>query len=89
VHELSFDDVEAYSVIDDIGWTPNSTCIITATKNGTPCVWDVESGQIANAALELINNNQEWSKQSINAFDIIDCEHSFPSAISAWQNILN
>lgn len=44
--------------------------------------------QFADAALELLNNDQEWSKQSKNAFDIIDREHSFPSAISAWQNIL-
>jgi WD40 repeat protein len=43
---FDFDDVPAYSAIDDIAWTPDSKAIISATRNGTPRVWDVESGKL-------------------------------------------
>lgn len=46
LREFNFDDVVAYSAIDDIAWTPDSKSIISATKNGTPRVWDVESGKL-------------------------------------------
>ncbi|MBU0691967.1 glycosyltransferase [bacterium] len=44
--------------------------------------------QFVEAALNYLNNPDEWGRQSQNAFELIDKEHSFPSAISAWQNIL-
>ncbi|MBU1920505.1 hypothetical protein KKG66_06645, partial [bacterium] len=44
--------------------------------------------QFVEAALNYLNNPDEWKRQSQNAFELIDKEHSFPSAISAWQNIL-
>lgn len=43
---FDFDDVPAYSAIDDIAWTPDSKAIISATKNGTPRVWDIETGKL-------------------------------------------
>jgi glycosyltransferase involved in cell wall biosynthesis len=44
--------------------------------------------QFVDAALEYLRNDLEWSKQSKNAVEIIEREHSFPVAISAWQGIL-
>lgn len=44
--ELDFDDVVAYSAIDDISWTPDSKAILSATKNGTPRVWEIETGKL-------------------------------------------
>lgn len=44
--EMDFDDVAAYSAIDDIAWTPDSRAIVSATRNGTPRVWSVETGEL-------------------------------------------
>jgi len=43
---LHFDDVPAYSAIDDISFSPDSKRITAATKNGTPRVWDLETGKL-------------------------------------------
>jgi WD40 repeat protein len=44
--ELDFDDVTAYSAIDDIAWTSDSKAVLSATKNGTPRVWDISTGKL-------------------------------------------
>lgn len=49
---------------------------------------DASHEQFVAAALHYLNNPDEWQRQSRQAFALIDKEHSFPSAISAWQNIL-
>ncbi|MGH7457149.1 MAG: WD40 repeat domain-containing protein, partial [bacterium] len=44
--ELHFDDVPAYSAIDDIAFSPDGSKIAAATKNSTPRVWELESGKL-------------------------------------------
>ena len=41
-----FDDVVAYSAIDDIAFSPDGSKIAAATKNGTPRVWDLTTGSL-------------------------------------------
>ncbi|NUO78920.1 WD40 repeat domain-containing protein, partial [candidate division KSB1 bacterium] len=43
---FSFDDAPAYSAVDDIAFSPDGRFIAAATKNGTPRVWEVESGAL-------------------------------------------
>jgi glycosyltransferase involved in cell wall biosynthesis len=49
---------------------------------------DATKEQFANAALGYLDDPAEWERQSRKAFELIDREHSFPSAIAAWQRIL-
>ena len=44
--ELHFDDVPAYSAIDDIVFSPDGKLIAAAAKNGTPRVWELETGKL-------------------------------------------
>lgn len=43
----------------------------------------------AEAALTFLNDPAQWEKNSRRAFEIIDQEHSFPSAIASWRKILS
>ncbi len=42
---FDLDDVPTYSAIDDIAFSPDGTKIAAASKNGTPRVWSLESGE--------------------------------------------
>ena len=44
--------------------------------------------QYVAAVMGYLNNPSELERQSKNAFEIIDKEHSFSVAIEAWQEIL-
>ncbi len=52
---FDLDDVPTYSAIDDIAFSPDGTKIAAASKNGTPRVWNIETGE---KLLELHGHNQ-------------------------------
>jgi glycosyltransferase involved in cell wall biosynthesis len=45
--------------------------------------------QYVDAVMGYLNNPAELERQSKNAFDIIDKEHTFPIAIDIWKEILD
>jgi WD40 repeat protein len=42
---LDFGDVKEYSAVDDIAISPDGKFIASATKNTTPRIWDIETGE--------------------------------------------
>ncbi len=42
---FNLDDVPTYSAIDDIAFSPDGTKIAAASKNGTPRIWSLNSGE--------------------------------------------
>lgn len=63
----------------------------TVISGQTGCLLPMDSSQdrFVDAALEYLDNNSEWEKQSKTAVELIGREHSFAVATTAWRGVLS
>ncbi|HEY3296531.1 MAG TPA: glycosyltransferase [bacterium] len=62
--------------------------VVRPEETGQPVAVDSPSQAFADAALRFLNDETLWKKYSENSARLIEAEHSFPSAISAWRKLL-
>jgi len=62
--------------------------VVRPSETGQPVSVDASPQEFAQAALRFLNDQTLWRKYSENCSKLISEEHSFPSAIQAWQKLL-